>query len=183
MGENSLYGDFFGLDDLFTEHPRVVQGMIDIYQAWIRDFGIDGFRIDTMKHVDDEFWQRFAPEVLDLRPRRTASREFFMFGEVFDTTKPFTSHFTTHDRRAGRARLPVPEGGAGLRGRLARRRTSCATSSSTTTGTPTRDSNAYQLPTFLGNHDMGRIGRFVKVANAGRERRRAAGPRPARARS
>src|SRR5207247_10587282 len=27
------------------------------------------------------------------------------------------------------------------------------------------DSNVYQLPTFLGNHDMGRIGRFIKVAN------------------
>ena len=26
VGENSQYGDFFGLDDLFTEHPRVVDG-------------------------------------------------------------------------------------------------------------------------------------------------------------
>ena len=32
VGENSLYGDFFGLDDLFTEQPRVVDGMIDIYK-------------------------------------------------------------------------------------------------------------------------------------------------------
>ena len=30
-GEDSLYGDFFGLDDLFTEHPRVVDGMIEVY--------------------------------------------------------------------------------------------------------------------------------------------------------
>src|SRR5207244_4024629 len=52
-GENSLYGDFFGLDDLFTENPRVVDGFIDIYETWIRDFRIDGFRMDTMKHVDD----------------------------------------------------------------------------------------------------------------------------------
>ena len=36
VGENSLYGDFFGLDDLFTENPRVVDGMIDIYKGWIR---------------------------------------------------------------------------------------------------------------------------------------------------
>ena len=34
-GENSQYGDFFGLDDLFTENPRVVDGMIDIYEHWI----------------------------------------------------------------------------------------------------------------------------------------------------
>jgi len=54
-GEDSYYGDFFGLDDLFTEHPRVVDGMIEIYKTWIKDMGIDGFRIDTMKHVNDEF--------------------------------------------------------------------------------------------------------------------------------
>ena len=45
-GESSEYGDFFGLDDLFTEHPDVVAGMSDIYEAWV-GFGIDGFRIDT----------------------------------------------------------------------------------------------------------------------------------------
>ena len=63
VGENSQYGDFFGLDDLFTENPRVVDGMIDIYKTWIRDFRIDGFRMDTMKHVNDEFWQKFAPAI------------------------------------------------------------------------------------------------------------------------
>ena len=41
-GENSSYGDFFGLDDLFTEHPKVVNGMVDIYEKWIGDFGVDG---------------------------------------------------------------------------------------------------------------------------------------------
>ena len=139
VGENSQYGDFFGLDDLFTEHPRVVRGMEDIYKAWIRDFGIDGFRIDTMKHVDDEFWKAFAPDVLRYAHRQ-GKREFFMFGEVFDTSRPFTSHFTTDGPRAGRARLPVPGRGAGTSPRAPGRPTRCATSSPATTGTrtPTR---------------------------------------------
>ena len=51
VGENSLYGDFFGLDDLFTENPRVVNGMIDIYKAWIRDFRIDGFRYPNFRQI------------------------------------------------------------------------------------------------------------------------------------
>ena len=38
------------------------------------------------------------------------------------------------------------------------------------------DSNVYQLPTFLGNHDMGRIGRFIKVATRRRHRRRGCWP-------
>jgi glycosidase len=163
VGENSYYGDFFGLDDLFTEHPRVVRGMIDIYQAWIRDFGIDGFRIDTMKHVDDEFWQRFAPEVLTYA-RQQGKGEFFMFGEVFDTTKSFTSHFTTHDRVQAVLDFPFQQAAQNF-----------AANSHATDELrdffvgddwyTDADSNAYQLPTFLGNHDMGRIGRFVKVAN------------------
>ncbi len=55
-GESSGYGDFVGLDDLFTERADVVTGMEDIYKTWV-DFGIDGFRIDTVKHVNMEFWQ------------------------------------------------------------------------------------------------------------------------------
>jgi alpha-amylase len=165
VGENSYYGDFFGLDDLFTEHPRVVRGMIDIYKTWIRDMGIDGFRIDTMKHVDDEFWQQFAPEVLDYA-RRQGKREFFMFGEVFDTTKQFTSHFTTHDEVQAVIDFPFQAAAQGF-----------AASSQPTAGLrdffagddwyTDADSNVYQLPTFLGNHDMGRIGMFIRTANPG----------------
>ena len=71
--------------------------MIMIYKTWIKDMGIDGFRIDTMKHVDDEFWQKFGPEVLEYA-KSQGKKEFFMFGEVFDLTRPFTSTFTTHDK-------------------------------------------------------------------------------------
>jgi alpha-amylase len=165
VGENSYYGDFFGLDDLFTEHPRVVKGMVDIYKTWIRDMGIDGFRIDTMKHVNDEFWLKFAPDVLDFA-RRQGKREFFMFGEVFDTTKSFTSHFTTHDEV--QAVIDFPFQAAAQR---------FAAGSAATTDLSDffagddwytdADSNVYQLPTFLGNHDMGRIGLFIRQANAG----------------
>jgi len=164
-GEDSLYGDFFGLDDLFTEHPRVVRGMIDIYKTWIREFGIDGFRIDTMRHVDDAFWQRFGPEVLAYA-REQGKPEFFMFGEVADSSKPYTSHFTTRNRIQSILDFPFQ---------------AAAQDFAANSGSAERladffveddwyvdaDSNAYQLPTFLGNHDMGRIGRFIQGANGG----------------
>ena len=165
VGENSYYGDFFGLDDLFTEHPRVVSGMIDIYKTWIRDMGIDGFRIDTMKHVNDEFWQAFAPEVLDYA-RRQGKREFFMFGEVFDTTKSFTSHFTTHDKVQAVIDFPFQAAAQNF----ATRSTPASELTDFFAGDDwytDADSNVYQLPTFLGNHDMGRIGMFVTQANPG----------------
>lgn len=165
VGENSYYGDFFGLDDLFTEHPRVVAGMTDIYKAWIRDFGVDGFRIDTMKHVDDEFWQKFGPDVLDYA-RQQGKREFFMFGEVFDTTKSFTSHFTTADKMQAVLDFPFQDAARGFasRGQPASQLTAFFAGDDWYTDA---DSNVYELPTFLGNHDMGRIGNFVVTDNPG----------------
>ena len=116
-GEDSLYGDFFGLDDLFTENPRVVRGMIGIYRTWIREMGIDGFRIDTMKHVDDAFWQRFGPAIL--RYARAAGQARLLHvrrGLRHVEAVPVALH---DDRQGpGRARLPVPGRRAGLRGRL-----------------------------------------------------------------
>ena len=162
-GEDSYYGDFFGLDDLFTEHPRVVDGMIDIYKTWIRDLGIDGFRIDTMKHVNDEFWQKFGPEVLAYA-KSQGKDEFFMFGEVFDLSRPFTSTFTTRDTMQAVLDFPFQD---------AARNFASKGAPTNQLGTFFRnddwytdaDSNVYQLPTFLGNHDMGRIGFFVNDDN------------------
>jgi glycosidase len=63
-GESSIMGDFVGLDDVFTENPRVVRGMIDIFGEWIDKFDVDGFRIDTAQHVNPEFRQKFVPAML-----------------------------------------------------------------------------------------------------------------------
>jgi glycosidase len=80
-GESSTMGDFVGLDDVFTENPRVVQGMIDIFCGWIEKFGVDGFRIDTAQHVNPEFWQKFVPAILACA-RAKGIPNFHIFGEV-----------------------------------------------------------------------------------------------------
>ncbi len=162
-GEDSQYGDFAGLDDLFTEDPRVVEGMIDIYEAWIKDFGIDGFRIDTMKHVDDAFWQRFGPEVLDFA-HKNGKDDFFMFGEVFDTSRALTSRYTTADDIQAVLDFPFQDAAR----TYASKGGSAAALADFFAGDDwytDADSNAYQLPTFLGNHDMGRIGGFIEADN------------------
>jgi glycosidase len=164
-GEDAQYGDFFGLDDLFTENPRVVNGMIDVYEKWIADFGIDGFRIDTMKHVNDEFWQKFGPRVLKFAQQH-GKRDFFMFGEVFDTTKSYTSHFTTTDQMQSVLDFPFQA--------AARQFASGGGPTDSLAGFfadddwyTDADSNVYELPTFLGNHDMGRFGGMVVADNPG----------------
>ena len=169
-GEDSQYGDFFGLDDLFTEKPEVVDGMIDIYTSWVDDFGIDGFRIDTMKHVNDEFWQQFGP-ALQQAAAADGNDDFFMFGEVAldgsdASTKSFTSHYTTHDRMQAVLDFPFQDAARGFASKgLDNRR--LATFFAGDDWYTDRDSNVYELPTFLGNHDMGRIGHFLKTDNPG----------------
>lgn len=164
-GESTTYGDFVGLDDLFTEHPDVVEGMGDIYSTWV-DFGIDGFRIDTVKHVNMEFWQQFAPEITE-RAREIGNDDFFAFGEVFEADPAFMSQYTTTGRMqatidfAFQARaVELAKGGPGT----AMRDLFAADDWYTDT-----DSNAYQLPTFLGNHDMGRVGHFLAQSGASGE--------------
>ena len=162
-GESSTYGDFVGLDDLFTEHPRVVQGMIDIYGSWIDDFGIDGFRIDTARHVNPEFWQAFVPAMLE-RARAKGIPNFHIFGEVFDPDPGVLARHTRVDK------LPTNLDFA----------FQAAATDAIARGSPTERlaklyaadplyeggrGTAGKLPTFLGNHDMGRFARFVREAN------------------
>ncbi|MDQ3248355.1 MAG: alpha-amylase family glycosyl hydrolase, partial [Chloroflexota bacterium] len=164
-GENSLYGDFFGLDDLFTEQPDVVNGMIDIYKGWITNFGIDGFRIDTVKHVNAEFWQQFAPAIL-AHAATAGKPDFFIFGEVFSGNPQLLSFYTTAaDMPAvldfqfqGNVRSYVSGSGAS---------DSLKTLFENDDYYTDADSNAYALPTFVGNHDMGRFGYFLNADNPG----------------
>ncbi|GAA4369024.1 alpha-amylase family glycosyl hydrolase [Nocardioides caricicola] len=167
-GEDSQYGDFFGLDDLFTEKPEVVDGMVDIYRTWVEDFDIDGFRIDTMKHVDDAFWQEFGPRMQQIAAA-DGNSDFFMFGEVaLDgsdlAAKQFTAQYTTRNRMQAILDFPFQAAARDFasKGETTRRLAKFFANDDVYTD---RDSNAYSLPTFLGNHDMGRIGYFLKTDN------------------
>ncbi len=169
-GEDSQYGDFFGLDDLFTERPEVVDGMVDIYQTWVEDFDIDGFRIDTMKHVNDEFWQQFGPSMQAIAAA-DGNPNFFMFGEVAldgsgAATKSFMSHYSTHDRMQATLDFPFQNAARGFASKGSDNQLLAEFFANDDWYTD-RDSNVYSLPTFLGNHDMGRIGFFLKVDNPG----------------
>ena len=159
-GESSILGDFFGLDDLATEQPEVVEGMIDIYTAWV-DAGVDGFRIDTVKHVDLAFWEQFGPAVLE-HARASGNDDFFMFGEVYDSNPAVMSTYTT----AGNLPATLDFGFQGaaaeyVKGAPAQRLAALYDGDDWYTDA---DSNASTLPTFLGNHDMGRAGHLYAPA-------------------
>lgn len=94
QGENSVYGDFMGLDDVDTDNPEVVKGMIDIFNNIIKQFRPDGFRIDTVKHVNVEFWQEFTPAITKFAQSQGIP-QFFVFGEVYSGDTDVLSYYTT----------------------------------------------------------------------------------------
>ncbi|MBX2846729.1 MAG: hypothetical protein KTR16_00300 [Acidiferrobacterales bacterium] len=158
-GESSILGDFAGLDDLNTKHPKVLSGMIEIYQNLIKEFKPDGFRVDTVKHVQLEFWQEFTPAIVDFA-KKQGIPNFHVFGEVYDPDPKVLSVFTTQGKVpsvldfgfqsaaadvffAGKSPLLIKELFA--QDHLYK----------------DHDSDADTLMTFLGNHDMGRPGMFI----------------------
>ncbi len=164
-GENSQYGDFFGLDDLFHEHPVVVDGMIDIHTAMIDTFDIDGFRVDTVKHVSDGFWEAWVPAVLD-HASAAGKDDFVMFGEVFGETHQFRSRYSTELDFPGTLDF-------GFNGNSYRFAANSAPTNELTAFFATddwytdTDSNAHDLAKFMGNHDIGRLALEVVNLNGG----------------
>ncbi|WP_405834715.1 pullulanase-type alpha-1,6-glucosidase [Streptomyces sp. NBC_01176] len=159
-GESTTYGDFSGLDDLWTERPEVVSGMEKIYERWVGDFGVDGFRIDTVKHVDMPFWTQWAT-ALDRYAAERGRKNFFMFGEVYSADTSVTSPYVTQGRLDATLDFPFQDAARSYasQGGSAKKLASVFGDDYKYT---TDKANAYEQVTFLGNHDMGRIGSFLK---------------------
>jgi glycosidase len=163
-GESSEMGDFVGLDDLMTENPRVLHGFIDIYGDWIDRYRVDGFRIDTARHVNAEFWQEFVPA---MRARALANgiAHFHIFGEVAtsDVDPGLLARYTRG------AKLPAVLDFAFAN---AVRATVAGNAGTDLLARVFADDVLYeggeraalQLPTFVSNHDAGRFAWFVRTA-------------------
>ncbi|HMO99028.1 MAG TPA: alpha-amylase family glycosyl hydrolase [Kiritimatiellia bacterium] len=80
---NQILGELSGLDDLRTETEYVRTNMVNIYKYWIEQGNFDGFRIDTVKHVEMGFWQHFNPAIRTFAAS-LGKTNFFQFGEVYD---------------------------------------------------------------------------------------------------
>ena len=83
------------LDDLNTEHSEVRRALRKVYGDWIRDIGVDAFRIDTAFYVPPDFFADFmhaddphAPGVLKVAAD-AGIRDFHLFGEGFAVDRPF----------------------------------------------------------------------------------------------
>lgn len=103
--EQLTTGDFpGGLKDLDTRRTDVRRGLIRAFAEMIRRYDFDGFRIDTLKHVEHEFWQDFGPairkyargeqNVYGVLPLTEPKKNWFMFGEAFDGDDALLGEYT-----------------------------------------------------------------------------------------
>ena len=103
--EQLTTGDFpGGLKDLDTRRADVRKGLIAAFANMIRRFDFDGFRIDTLKHVEHEFWQEFSPAIrryahgeanlYGVEPLTEPKKNWFMFGEAFDGDDALLGEFS-----------------------------------------------------------------------------------------
>ncbi|WP_019026403.1 alpha-amylase family glycosyl hydrolase [Colwellia piezophila] len=169
-GESSVRGDFAGLDDLYTQKASVVKGMVDIYKDIIDEFKPDGFRIDTVKHVNIEFWQQFSPALMN-HAKTQGIDNFFMFGEVYSFEPELLSRFTTEAKipsvldfafRGAMIKTLVEQQGTDVLAQLFAKDHFYQTEHKDLDLKSMRNTNANQLVNFTGNHDMGRFAYALK---------------------
>lgn len=163
-GESSTMGDFSGLDDLMTENPRVVRGMIDVFAGWIDKYRIDGFRIDTERHVNSEFWRAFIPAMQE-RAKADGIPNFHIFGEIA-MDEPDVAELARHTRED---KLPsVLDFGFAK----AVKHVIAGSNGTDMLARVFADDSLYEggavatlsHPTFVSNHDQGRMAWFVRTA-------------------
>ncbi|HEX4858717.1 MAG TPA: alpha-amylase family glycosyl hydrolase, partial [Usitatibacteraceae bacterium] len=159
-----------GLDDLNTDNPRVRAALRDSYAYWIREAGVDAFRVDTAFYVAPGFFKDFLHSAdarnpgIDRVARATGRDAFLVFGEGFGIDGPGQTRQARKiegymNDRAGSPRMPgmlnFPLYGA-IQNVIAR-------------GKPTSElghrieammkihRRAHLMPTFVDNHDVDRF--------------------------
>ena len=78
-GADDVKAELAGLPDLNHDRPDVVDYFVNNVLDWIEDTGIDGIRMDTVKHVEDAFWYFFKSYVKARHPGMTVIGEVLTF--------------------------------------------------------------------------------------------------------
>ena len=159
-GPCSQLGDFYGLDDVATEKPLVYDGWAQVYGQWIKDYGFVGFRVDTARHVDEEFFKNWSPQI-NAQAASVGINNFTTFGEVWDVNPINLMNYVRRNKIQTVLDFPFQ--------RTSTEFASGYSDASTLENLFKNDdlytsatSNASNLVTFLGNHDIGRAGKIIE---------------------
>jgi len=85
-----------GLPDFRTELPEVREYLLDAQLGLAARTGLDGFRLDTVKHVEHDFWQEHRRAT-----RERVSPDFFLLGEVWGGSAQVLDDWFVNDEMDG----------------------------------------------------------------------------------
>lgn len=90
--ENVERGDLGGLPDLAQGNPEAYKYLVDNTLWWIQETGVDGIRLDAVKHISKDFWGKFIPEVRE----KSNKEDLFVMGEVYHGDTRVVSDYQRH---------------------------------------------------------------------------------------
>ena len=158
-----------GLDDLNTANPIVRDELRKAYGYWIKEVGVDGFRIDTAIYVEHEFWHDFIHNSesefagVNVVAQSTGRENFLTFGEAWVGSGAFNmngeqvipTYLGTPEEPEMASMLNFP-----LQSEITRIFAEGQKTSAMTyrlEGAQRKYPNPNLLPIFLDNHDMPRF--------------------------
>ncbi|WP_244244198.1 alpha-amylase family glycosyl hydrolase [Marilutibacter alkalisoli] len=155
------------LDDLNTENPVVRRALRKAYGDWIREAGVDAFRIDTAFHVPAEFFNDFLhaddPEAPGMTrvAAETGRADFLSFGEGFGSDKPFgdaqARKLDAYMRTPGGLPSMINFPLYGTLGDVFARGRPAAELRHRVESMMTLHADPWRMPSFIDNHDVDRF--------------------------
>jgi len=80
------------LPTLDLSRPEVVEPMTDSAVFWIREYGIDGFRHDATKHVDELYWRTLTRKLKEVT---SCDPMVYQIGETYGSPELINSYIST----------------------------------------------------------------------------------------
>ncbi len=68
---------------LNTGNPEVKRYLLDVGTYWVREFNIDGWRLDVANEIDHDFWRDYR------RAIRSVKEDAVLIGEIWDDSRSF----------------------------------------------------------------------------------------------
>ena len=159
-GSCSQLGDFYGLDDIATEKPVIFNGWAEVFGQWIKDYGFSGFRVDTARHVDNEFFKNWSPQI-NAAAQSVGIDDFTVFGEVWDVNPINLMNYIRRNKIQTVLDFPFQRSATEFASGYSDAYTIENLFNYDDLYT-TATSSASNMVTFLGNHDMGRAGKMIE---------------------
>ncbi len=78
LGPPDIFCPLAGLPDFNQRHPDAASYLLEVHKQWTERFALDGIRMDTVKHVEPQYFRDW------IQGMRQSKAELFIFGELLD---------------------------------------------------------------------------------------------------